>query len=218
MKRIIAVAAAASLIALFAFAGSASADGHGPTVTSDPATVAAEGEEHTFTVTGSGFTPGNVLFVLPCTYPGDPLTPDSTPEQMAASLGAITQASCKLEADYLVPVPADADGNFSVMRTVTVEANLAWVAGDQAQTEVGSVPILVAGGMMDDMDMDDMDMDEDMDMNDDMDDGEMPMGGPMTGFGGTAGDGGSGSALPLAAGLLAVTVLGGAAIALRRNN
>ena len=55
-----------------------------------------------------------------------------------------------------------------------------------------------------------------MDDMDDMDD-MAPEGGADTGFGGMAGSGSS-LVVPLAAGLFAVAVLGGAAITLRRND
>ena len=56
-----------------------------------------------------------------------------------------------------------------------------------------------------------------MDDMDDMDDMDAPEGGADTGFGGMAGSGSS-LVVPLAAGLFAVAVLGGAAITLRRND
>ena len=90
-------------------------------------------------------------------------------------------------------------------------------------------------GDMDDGDMDDGDMGDDSgdmdsedmgddsgdmgdgDMTEDMGDDMVPEGGAGTGFGGTAGSDGNGLAVPLAATIAAVTLLGGAALVSRRN-
>ena len=66
----------------------------------------------------------------------------------------------------------------------------------------------------------DDDMADDMgddDMADDMGDDMAPEGGADTGFGGTAGSDGNGVAVPLAATLAVVTLLGGALLVARRN-
>ena len=72
--------------------------------------------------------------------------------------------------------------------------------------------------MADDDMTDDM-TDDDMtdDMADDMGDDMAPEGGADTGFGGTAGSDGNGVAVPLAATLAVVTLLGGALLVARRN-
>ena len=196
MKRIMALTALVSVVALFAFTSQATAQDE-PSLTADPATVAAEGE-HSFTVSGAGFTPGLALFVLPCTIPGDPLTPASTPAEIGAGLAAVdaTGGDCILDSLTLMPVTAGDDGTFSVQRSANVGQNFAWAAGDVAQTEVGSALIFIV---------------------DPMDDGMIPEGGADTGFGGMAGNGSS-LVVPLAAGLFAVVMLGGAAITLRRND
>ena len=78
--------------------------------------------------------------------------------------------------------------------------------------------------MGDDMDdMADEDMGDDMDdmaeedMADDMGDDMVPEGPAATGFGGSAGSDGNGIAVPLAATLAAVVLLGGAVLVTRRN-
>ena len=191
MKRIMALTAAVSLLALFALTSQASAQ-DGPSLTADPATVPAEGE-YTFTLSGSGFTAGLALFVLPCTAPGEPMTP----ENVAQAIGAIGQTDCDLGS--MTPTGVGADGTFSVTATATVGQNFVWIAGDAAQTEAGAVPVFIVEPM------------------DDMGDDMAPEGAAETGFGGTAGSDGNSVAVPLAATLAAVALLGGAVLVTRRN-
>ncbi len=211
MKRIIAVAAAASLITLLAFTGSAAADGHAISV--DPMSVDEPGT-HLITVSAAAGWPEEGTTLIACpgyrgVKPEPPLGPDVV---TMCDMGNIIQ------------IMVDSDGSFSADVELDIGADGLVILVGNLAAGLNELAVIHVGMMDDDMDAEDGDMgmdgemmDEDMHM-DDMDDGEMPMGGAMTGFGGTAGDGGIGSALPLAAGLLAVTVLGGAAIALRRNN
>ena len=191
MKRIVALAIAVSSLALLVLTSQASAQ-DGPSLKADPAYVSAEGE-HTFTVSGAGFTAGLALFVLPCTAPGEPMTP----ENAAAAIAAIGQTDCNLGS--LTPAVVGADGTFSVTVTASVGQNFVWVAGDAAQTESAAVPVFI-GEPMDDM-------------GDDM----APEGAAETGFGGTAGSDGNSVAVPLAATLAAVVLFGGAALVTRRH-
>ena len=191
MKRIMALTAAVSLLALFALTSQASAQ-DGPSLTADPATVPAEGE-YTFTLSGSGFTAGLALFVLPCTAPGEPMTP----ENAAQAIAAIGQTDCDLGS--MTPTVVGADGTFSLAATATVGQNFVWIAGDAAQTEAGAVPVFIVEPM------------------DDMGDDMAPDGAAETGFGGMAGSDGNGVAVPLAATLAAVALLGGAVLVTRRN-
>ena len=191
MKRIMALTAAVSLLALFALTSQASAQ-DGPSLTADPPAVPAEGE-YTFTLSGAGFTAGLALFVLPCTAPGEPMTP----ENVAQAIGAIGQTDCNLGS--MTPVVVGADGTFSLTATATVGQNFVWIAGDAAQTEAGAVPVFIVEPM------------------DDMGDDMAPEGGAETGFGGTAGSDGNSIAVPLAATLAAVVLLGGTALVTRRN-
>ena len=196
MKRIMALTAAVSLLALFALASQASAQ-DGPSLTADPPAVPAEGE-YTFTISGSGFTAGLALFVLPCTAPGEPMTPDN----VAAAIAAIGQTDCNLGS--MTPVVVGADGTFSLTATATVGQNFVWIAGDAAQTEAGAVPVFIVEPMDD--------------MGDDMGDDMAPEGAAETGFGGTAGSDGNSVAVPLAATLAAVALLGGTALVARRHS
>ena len=127
MKRIMALTAAVGMLALFALASQAHAQ-DGPTMAADPAYVEAEGE-HTFTVSGSGFTPGLALFVLPCTVPGEPMTL----ENVEASIDAMGREDCNLAS--LTPTVVGADGTFSVTVTATIGPNFVWGAGDAGGTE-----------------------------------------------------------------------------------
>ena len=188
MKRIMALTAAVSMLALFVLASQASAQ-DGPTMTSDPAYVPAEGE-YTFTVSGAGFTPGLApFFVLPCTLPGEPMTP----ENAMAALEAMGQEDC--DTNKLTATAIGADGTFSVQITATVGPNFVWGAGDAGGTESSGVPVFIG----------------------DMGDGMAAEGGVESGFGGAAGSDGNSLAVPLAATIAAVTLLGGAALVSRRN-
>ena len=207
MKRIMALVALVSVVALFAFTTQAAAQ-DGPSLSADPPTVAAEGE-HSFTVSGAGFSPGISLFVLPCTIPGDPVSVSTPLPELAAALGSITVADCNMSS--LTPVAAGDDGSFSVSVTGTVGANFAWIAGDAAQSEVAAVPVFIVDpSMMDDMG-------DDMAPEGETDTGEAPEGGAGTGFGGMAGSDGNSVAVPLAASIAAVVALGGATLVRRRN-
>lgn len=187
MKRIMALTAATSILALFMLASQASANG-APLMTSDPAYVPAEGE-YTFTVSGTGFTPGLALFVLPCTVPGAPMTPDNA-EEAIAGMG---QDNCNLGS--LTPAVVGDDGTFSVEITTEVGQNFVWGAGDAAGTESAGTPVFIG------------------DMTDDM----APEGAAETGFGGMAGSGRDGGSVPLAATLAAVVLLGGTALVTRAS-
>ena len=200
MKRIMALAALTSVVALFAFTTQAAAqDVVQGTLTADPATVPAEGE-YTFTVSGSGFIANTSVSLLPCTLPGDPLSPASSPEAIGAAFSALAPISGDCDLGKVLPTPIDADGSFSVQHTATVGQNFAWVAGDNPTTQSGVVPVFIVDpSMMEEMD-------------------EMvPEGGADTGFGGMAGSDGNSVAVPLAAGIAAVVALGGATLVRRRN-
>ena len=191
MKRIMALTAAVSMLTLLVLTSQAHAQ-DGPSLTADPAYVPAEGD-YSFTVSGSGFTAGLALFVLPCTAPGDPMTP----ENVAEAIGRIGQTDCNLGS--LTPAVVGADGTFSASVSATVGPNFVWVAGDAAQTESAAAPVFI-GEPMDDM-------------GDDM----APEGAAETGFGGMAGSDGNSVAVPLAATIAAVTLLGGAVLVSRRH-
>ena len=192
MKRIMALTAAVGMLALLVLTSQAHAQ-DGPSLTADPAYVPAEGD-YSFTVNGSGFTAGLALFVLPCTAPGEPMTTDN----VAEAIGRIGQTDCNLAS--LTPAVVGADGTFSASVSATVGPNFVWVAGDAAQTESAAAPVFIGEPMADDM-------------GDDM----APEGAAETGFGGMAGSDGNSVAVPLAATIAAVTLLGGAVLVSRRH-
>ena len=195
MKRIMALTALASLLALSVLTSQASAqDVVIGRVSADPPTVPAEGE-YTFTVTGAGFVPGTSVFVLPCTLPGDPLSPASSAEEIGAAAAVLNPTGGDCTLSNLTPAAIGSDGTFSVEATATVGVNFAWAAGDQPTTQSGFVPVFI-------VDPDSM----------------VPDGGADTGFGGMAGSDGDSVAVPLAASLAAVILLSGTALMLRRNN
>ena len=194
MKRRVAVAAVASVLALFVLTGQAAAQ-QGPSISADPPAVPGEGT-YTFTITGSGWTAGALIFIVPCTVSGEQLTTAHSTDAIIAAMSGATADSCVLSP--IGSAPVEGDGTFTVEVTYDVPANFAFGSGDAAQTESSAVPILFIAA----------------DMGDDM----APEGGADTGFGGMAGPDGDSVAVPLAASLAAVILLSGTALILRRNN
>lgn len=201
MKRIMALTAIVSVLALFVLTSQASAQ-DGPLLSADPPAVDGPGT-YTFTLTGSGWSPGLLVFIVPCTYPGEQLTTATPVEDMAAVLGSLGQDDCVLAP--MGSAPVGGDGTFTVEVTHDVPGNFAFGAGDAASTEEGVAPVLFIAEDMGD------------DMADDMGDDMAPEGAAETGFGGMAGSDGNSVAVPLAATLAAVVLLSGAAIATRRH-
>lgn len=198
MKRIMALTAIVSVLALFVLTSQASAQ-DGPLLTADPPAVPGPGT-YTFTLTGSGWSPGLLIFIVPCTYPGDQLTTATPVEDMVAVLGSLGQDACVLAP--MASGPVGADGTFSFEVTHDVPGNFVFGAGDAGSTEDGAAPVLFIA--------------EDMG-GDDMGDDMAPEGAAETGFGGTAGSDGNSVAVPLAATLAAVVLLGGTALVTRRH-
>ena len=194
MKRIMALTAIVSVLALLVLTSQASAQ-DGPLLTADPPAVDGPGT-YTFTLTGSGWSPGLVVFIVPCTTPGDQLTTATSTDEIVATLAGMGQADCVL-APLGPPTPVGGDGTFTVEITHDVPANFAFGAGDAAGTEDSAAPVLFIAE----------------DMGDDM----APDGAAETGFGGMAGSDGNSVAVPLAATLAAVVLLGGAALVTRRH-
>ena len=195
MKRRIAVAAVASVLALFVLTGQAAAQ-QGPSISADPPAVPGEGT-YTFTITGSGWTAGALIFIVPCTVTGEQLTTAHSTDAIIAAMSGATADSCILS-PIGGPAPVGGDGTFTVEVTHNIPANFAFGAGDATATESSAVPILFIAA----------------DMGDDM----APEGGAATGFGGMADPDGDSVAVPLAASLAAVILLSGTALILRRNN
>ena len=193
MKRIVALTAVASLLALFALTGQAHAQ-DGPTLSADPAAIDGPGT-HTFTLTGSGWSPGLGVFIVPCTVPGEQLTTATPTDDVVAVASALGPDDCVLSP--MGSATVGGDGTFTVEVTHDVPANFAFGAGDAAVTESGTAPILFIAD----------------DMGDDM----APDGAAETGFGGMAGSDGNSVAVPLAATIAAVTLLGGATLVSRRH-
>ena len=197
MKRIVALTAVASLLALFALTSQASAQ-DAPTLSADPAAVAGPGT-YSFTLTGAGWSPGLLVFIVPCTVPGEQLTTATPMDEVVAIATAMGPDDCILSP--MGTATAGADGTFTVEVTHDVPANFAFGGGDAAVTESGAAPILFIAD----------------DMGDDMGDDMAPDGAAETGFGGMAGSDGNSVAVPLAATIAAVTLLGGATLVSRRH-
>ena len=110
-----------------------------PSLTVSPSIVPWLGV-YDFTVTGADFTPNSQLFLVVCTAPGDPLSPDTPAAELAAALARITQSDCDLA--NANPVAVDTDGSFTAQVEGTVGAvNFVWVASDAAQTEAAAAPV-----------------------------------------------------------------------------
>ncbi len=231
-RKFVAMAMAASLLALGVMASQAAAQ-DSPSIQIEPAAVAGPGS-HKFTITGANWNPGLALFVVPCSVPGEQLTTDTPMQEILAAATALTIDDCVQSP--LGTASVGEDGTFSVEVTADITANFAFGAGDIIQTQTSGFPVLfIADDMSEDMDdmdmsedmddmsedMDDMDMSEDMDdMSEDMDDmGDdmVPAGGAETGFGGTAGSDGNSLAAPLAAVVIALALMGAATLLARRN-
>ena len=196
MKRIIALVAAATVMALLVLPSQAAAQ-DGPALSIDPPAVDGPGT-HTFTITGSGWSAGLLVFIVPCTYEGDQLTTASSTDDMVAALGQLaTNPDACVRSPIGGPAPVGADGTFSLEVTHDVPANFAFGSGDATAAETASVPVPFIA--------------------EDMGDGMAPDGAAETGFGGMAGSDGDSVAVPLAATLAAVVLLGGAALVTRRH-
>jgi hypothetical protein len=193
MKRIMALTAAVSVLALFVLTSQASAQ-DGPSLSADPPAVDGPGT-YTFTLTGSGWSPGLLVFIVPCTVPGDQLTTAMPIEEVVAVASGLSADDCVLSP--MGSSTVGGDGTFTVEVTHDVPANFAFGAGDAATTESSGFPILFIAD----------------DMGDDM----APEGAAETGFGGMAGSDGNSVAVPLAATLAALVLFGGAALVARRN-
>jgi hypothetical protein len=213
-----ALTAVVSVLALFVLTSQASAQ-DGPRLTADPPAVDGPGT-HTFTLTGSGWS-ASPIFIVPCTVPGEQLTTASSTDAVVAALSGMDQDACVRAP--MASGPVGADGTFSFEVTHDVPANFAFGAGDAATTESSAAPVLfIVEDMGDDMGEDAEDMGDDMgedaeDMGDDMGDDMAPEGAAATGFGGMAGSDGNSVAVPLAATIAAMTLLGGAALVSRRH-
>ncbi len=115
---ILATLAAIATLLAFSIVGSAGAQAE-PSIEVDPPWVEAAGTQ-AFTVTGSGFSAMWAGFLLGCTAPDGTTT-------------SISIATCDLA--NLIPLAADANGNWSAMITINVVEKQAVVASDAGQVE-----------------------------------------------------------------------------------
>ncbi len=243
MKKLSAIAAIASLFALFAFTNQAAADGH--SVSADPMSVSEAGT-HTITVSGANWpAEGTVILACPGYEGVEPEVMGETDALTMCDLGNLMPVMVDGDGSFSESVDLDIPESGLVIlvgnQAAGLGETLAISVGDMSMDdemmddemmhddemmddEMMHDDEMMDDEMMDDEMMHDDEMDDEMMHDDEMMDDEMmheddmmPMGGVGAGFGGTAG-GGSNATLALAAGLLAVAVLGGAAIALRRND
>ena len=196
MKRLMALTAAVSMLALFALASQASAQGQ-PSASVDPEYVSAAGE-HTVMISGSGWQADPAITA--CTGFGGVVP--------AALDQAAALANCPdLIGDMGATVSAP-DGSFSTSRTLNVPAEGLVLLVFTAEPSASAITVVKVGESMAAAE----------DMGDDMGDDMAPEGGAETGFGGTAGSDGNSVAVPLAATLAAVVLLGGTALVARRHS
>ncbi len=188
MKKIMALTASVTLLALFALTAQAGAQG-APTATADPEYVSAAGE-HTVTISGSGWQADPAITACPGFGGVAPAALDQ----------ATTLASCPSLIQDMGATVSAPGGSFSTSKTVSVPAEGLVILVFTAEPSAAALVVVKVGEPMDDM-------------GDDM----APEGGAETGFGGTAGSDGNSVAVPLAATVAAVTLLGGAALVTRRN-
>ena len=158
------------------------------TASADPEYVGAAGS-HSITVSGSNW-PASGTVIIPCAGYGG-VAPAEVVE-------AEVFANCDL--GNLFPATVS-DGSFSESLTLDIPADgLVMLVGNQT-AGLGVLVVVKVGEPM-------------ADMGDDM----APEGGAETGFGGTAGSEGNSVAVPLAATLAAVALLGGTALVARRHS
>lgn len=138
-RKVMAMTVAASLLALLALTSQADAQDY-PELWADPAIVDGPGS-YSFTLTGSGWSPGLLLYVFPCSIPGDQLTTVTPTAEVTARVLAVGDDDC-----LTTPIGSTAyvggDGTFSVTVTVDVTANYGLGVGDADSTQSGLVPIL----------------------------------------------------------------------------
>ena len=188
MKRIMALTAVVSVLALFVLTSQAHAQE--ATATADPAYVSEAGS-HTITLTGSGWPADPSIAECPGWEGAVPETIDE-----ASVVGGCAPSV------FSPTVASVTDGSFTQSLTVNVPAEgLAILLFVQEPSAFGVVIIQVGEPPMDDM-------------GDDM----APEGAAETGFGGTAGSDGNSVAVPLAATFAAVVLLGGTALVARRHS
>lgn len=134
----------ATLVATMFMAGAAGAqDVVIGEMTPDPATVPEAGE-YEITASVTGMIPDSTVLMSVCTAPGDDLVPGvSTPEDIAAALGAISPLE-HCDVANAVTVQVDSDGNFTQAMTVTIGTNTVFSAGalDGSQIAGTWVPVV----------------------------------------------------------------------------
>ena len=132
------MAAAASVLALLLPTGQTAAQ-QGPSLSVDPPAVPGEGT-YTFRITGSGWTPTLVIFVVPCTVPGEQLTTAHSTNAIDTAISVMTEDNCTI--DVLGSATVKGDGSFSVEITHDVPVNFAFGAGDAGASETSFASIL----------------------------------------------------------------------------
>ena len=186
MKRVMAMTAAVSMLALLVLTSQAHAQGEA-TASADPEYVSAAGS-HSITISGSNW-PDSGTAIIPCAGYGGVAPAEAIEAEVFANcdLGSVSPAGV-------------AGGSFSETLTLDIPADgLVLLIGNQAAA-LGVFVVVKIGEPMDDM-------------GDDM----APDGAAETGFGGMAGSDGNSVAVPLAATIAAVTLLGGAVLVSRRH-
>ena len=138
MKRIMALTAAVSLLALFVLTAQANAQST-PTLEADPPAVAGPGAQ-SITLTGTGWNPGLFVFVVECTVPGDQLTTATPMDEIVAAMMSMAEDDCTRSP--VGTATAQADGTITVGVNANVTANYALGVGDIGGQQSSAVPIV----------------------------------------------------------------------------
>ena len=138
MKRIMALTAAVSLLALFVLTAQANAQST-PTLEADPPAVAGPGAQ-SITLTGTGWNPGLFVFVVECTVPGDQLTTATPMDEIVAAMMSMAEDDCTRSP--VGTATAQPDGTITVGVNANVTANYALGVGDIGGQQSRAVPIV----------------------------------------------------------------------------
>ena len=187
VKRIMALTAALSMLALFVLTSQATAQ-EDVAASVDPEYVSEAGE-HTVTVSGTGWTPGAAIVDCPGWGGTAPAASDVDTAAVITNCPGVLSGG--------TTATSVSDGSFSQEVTVNVPDEGVVLLVFTQSPEAGAVVVVKVGEAM----------------GDDM----APEGGAETGFGGTAGSDGNSVAVPLTAALVGATLLAGAALAVRRD-
>lgn len=115
----------------------------GASITAEPVSFDVAGE-HAITIAGAGFVADDEVSVLVCQLPGDPISFDTTSEDLVNRLTEVSAVEI-CDVARAVNVPADADGTFSLPLTVDVGATTIVFAGPVSGDYATLTPLYLVG-------------------------------------------------------------------------